>query len=274
MLPFDLPFDSAPFNISGSLILIAGLALLRWAAMRLLKRKVASGTLEYRRWARSVKNIFLTLLVLGLCLIWAPQLRTFALSITAIAVAIVVATKELILCFSGSFMRATSRVFTVGDWISVGEIYGEVTDHNIFSTVLHEMDECSHPTGREIVFPNSLLLTTPVRNQSLLKSHTGHTFDVTVEPTPSWSNASEWIGETVARHFGPYREAAQREKARISRRAGIGLGEQLDQIDFSTSEIGKYRVTITLFCPVAAKNALQSAITLDILARSAPARAA
>lgn len=266
MLPFDLPFDSLPRNITGSLVLIIALAILRYASMRLLKKTITAPSLQYRRWARSIKNTSWTLLIIGLCLIWAPQLRTFALSVTAIAVAIVVATKELILCFSGSFMRASSRAFTVGDWIQLGDIHGEVTDHNIFSSTLQELDSHSAHTGREIIFPNSLLLTTPVRNLSLLKSHTSHTFSVTVDPSPVWPEAHTWAKAIVQRHFEPYRELAEREKGRVSRRAGVSLGDDLEEIRFSTSDIGRYRVTISLFCPVSATDELQSGITLDILA--------
>jgi small-conductance mechanosensitive channel len=67
------------------------------------------------------------LLLLGLVLIWAPQLWTFALSLAAVAVEIVVATKEMILCISGSLMRASPRAFSVGDWIEVADVRGEVT---------------------------------------------------------------------------------------------------------------------------------------------------
>lgn len=262
----DLPFDSLPRNISGSLTLIIGLGVFYYTAMRLLKRKIGGNGLQYRRWARSIKNTFWTLLLIGLCLIWAPQLRTFALSVTAIAVAIVVATKELILCFSGSFMRASSRAFTVGDWIEVGAIYGEVTDHNIFSTTLQELDAHSGHTGREIIFPNSLLLATPVRNRSLLKNHVMHEFAITVDAHPAWADAAEWLPPIIASHFAPYADVARHEKGRVSRRAGVSLGDELTGLRFSTSDIGKYRATISLFCPLPVTDALQSAITLDVLA--------
>lgn len=261
----DFPLDTLPRNITGSLVLVIGLGVLRYAAMRLLKKKLARPALEYRRWARSIKNSFWTLLVIGLCLIWAPQLRTFALSVTAIAVAIVVATKELILCFSGSFMRASSRAFTVGDWIEVGDIRGEVTDHNIFCTTLQELDTHAGHTGQEIIFPNSLLLTTPVRNRSLLKNHAVHEFSITVDTHPAWSSADVWLAQIVDEEFTTFHEAAQREKGRVARRAGVDLGDALTGVRFSTSDIGKYRATISLFCPVDAIDQLQSTITLRVL---------
>lgn len=52
----------------------------------------------------------LFLFPIGLVLILAPKLRTFALSLGAVAV--VVATQELILCVSGLLLRASVRLST------------------------------------------------------------------------------------------------------------------------------------------------------------------
>ncbi len=79
-----------------------------------------------------------TLLILFI--LWQSEISEFALSVTAIAVAIVVASKEIILCFTGSIQRASSRSFRVGDWIEVGKLCGEVIEHNMMATVIQEID--------------------------------------------------------------------------------------------------------------------------------------
>ncbi len=67
-------------------------------------------------------------------LFWNTEINEFALSLTAIAVAVVVASKEIILCFTGSIQRASSRSFRIGDWIEVGNTRGEVIEHNLMAT--------------------------------------------------------------------------------------------------------------------------------------------
>jgi small-conductance mechanosensitive channel len=99
---------------------------------------------DQRRLLVSSRNVFLFLLLVGLALIWAPQLRTLALSLTAVAVAIVVATKELILCLSGAVLRATARAFDVGDWIEVEDKISIVERVGLRSSSFRDVDGILH----------------------------------------------------------------------------------------------------------------------------------
>ncbi len=257
---------SLPFSdLGGTVIFILILSVARYLALRLVRSKAEDQPQLQRRWMRTVRNTYWLLLIIGMSLLWAPQLRTFALSVTAIAVAIVIATKELILCFSGSFMRASSRAFNLGDWIEVGGIAGEVTDHNIFSTTLHELDAHGRLTGQEIIFPNSLLLTTPVRNHSLTRAYIMHSFSVVTEPQPHWLSVQPRVQEIVARHFEPLREAAERERARLVRRTGLMLDPELVKVRYATTDTGNYITRVKLFCPAREAGRLESAITFDLL---------
>jgi small-conductance mechanosensitive channel len=133
----QLPIDPSllpQFDLLASFLLL----LLLWIGRKLVVRSIRArqevAPHNQRRLLASSRNVFLLLLLVGLIFIWAPRLRTFALSLTAVAVAIVVATKELILCLSGAVLRATTRAFAVGDWIEIGETRGEVTDHTRLAT--------------------------------------------------------------------------------------------------------------------------------------------
>lgn len=69
---------------------------------------------KQRSWMSRTKNGTFTITLLVLFVLWQSEISEFALSVTAIAVAIVVASKEIILCFTGSIQRASSRSFRVG----------------------------------------------------------------------------------------------------------------------------------------------------------------
>jgi small-conductance mechanosensitive channel len=257
-------------DIVASAALLCLLVVIRLVATRMLRSKTEASPHIQRRWAATIRNILFFLGLIGLVLIWAPQLRTFALSLTAVAVALVVATKELILCFSGSFLRASTRPFAIGDRIEIGTIRGEVVDHNIFVTALHEFDGTAQSfqfTGRTVVVPNSILLNTPVRNFSLLREFTYHSFSLTLEPTANVFEHQDMIEATVERHYAPHRERAAQVNAAIERRSSVDLKDALVSVRFGTTDVGKYRVTITLFCPSSAAETLERQITCDLMTR-------
>ena len=166
-------------------------------------------------------------------MIWAPQLRTFALSLTAVAIAIVVATKELILCLSGAALRTITRAFSVGDIVEIGSSKGEVLDLNLLAARLNEFEEHDGsivPTGRTIIIPYSLLFSSPAKVLPHTNGQAPHSFDLTFEPDvdifalqekSSWSLQGRW--------------AQRQSKLRKARTCADSRGVQ---IQFRTSEIG------------------------------------
>ena len=71
-----------------------------------------------------LKTGLLLLLLFGAIAIWAQELRTLALSFVAIAAAIVVATKELLMCLSGTLLRSSSRNVSLGDRVEIAGVRG------------------------------------------------------------------------------------------------------------------------------------------------------
>ncbi len=260
-------------DLFASLLLLLVLWIIRKIAVGVICARTELPPHDQRRLLASSRNVFLFLVLVGLVLIWAPQLRTFALSLTAVAVAIVVATKELILCLSGSVLRATSRAFSVGDWIEIGDIRGEVIDLTLLATTVQEFGSGSHaymPVGRVVVFPNSMLLTTPLRNHTALREHTYHSFAVTLEPSPEVVHAQKKALEIVHSRFAPFREKALQANTAVERRTRTDLPDPEPLVRLRTSDLGKLRLEVTLFCPSQAADQLESGITCDILAAFQP----
>ena len=115
-----------------------------------------------RRWSVTIRNTLILVSIIGLAIIWAPQLQNFAVSLIAIAVALVLATKELLDCLTGSLLRTASKAYAVGDRIEINGTRGNVVDHNFLTTTLLEIGpgQTSHQyTGRAIVIPNNQLLS-------------------------------------------------------------------------------------------------------------------
>jgi small-conductance mechanosensitive channel len=253
-------------DIAASVMLVFLLLLVRLAAGLAIRRRTDAAAHLQRRWRANLRNLLLLLGLIGLVLIWAPQLRTFALSLTAVAVAIVLATKELILCFSGSFMRASSSSFVIGDWIEVAGTRGEVVDHNLFVTVVHEFQPGTfNYSGRKAVLPNSLFLGQPMRNDSLMREYTYHGFALTVDqPVDVFAHRAA-IEAIVARHHAPLQAEAAQASERIERRFHVDLADTQVRVEFRTTELGKSRIGVTLLCPTGLAQSLENDITCELM---------
>lgn len=245
-----------------------------WILRRLLIRYIWRDTevlaKEQLNWIIRIKNICAFILVLGLVLIWAPHLHTFALSIAAFAAAVVIATKEMILCLTGAIMRVTSQPFKATDWVGIDGTVGEVVDIDAFSFKLQEVDIKNRSynfTGRTITVPNSKVFSTNVENFNFLKSYVFEDIKITV-PAPHLDPeaASLKLREVTERHFFAHRDAAQAFSRKIRRRTGVGIGAADPAHDLSTTDAGHYVFAVRLFVPTPLAARIRADITREFIA--------
>ena len=253
-------------DLAASAALVLLLLLIRVVAGHAIRRRTDAAPHLQRRWTANLRNLLLVLALIGLVLIWAPQLRTLALSLTAVAVAVVIATKELILCFSGAVMRTSTRSFAVGDWIEIAGTRGEVVDHNLFVTTIHEFEPGSFAyNGRTAVLPNSIFLNQPMRNDSLMRDHGFRSFALTLDPVFDVCAERAAIEAIVRRHHAPLAEEAAKASAAIQRRFLLDLMDVQVRVTLSTTELAKIRIGVTLFCPTRRADALENDITCELM---------
>ncbi|QNE05967.1 mechanosensitive ion channel family protein [Croceicoccus marinus] len=256
-MQFQLPPGFYTSDTIASLALILTLMAVRVIAGRALRRRDNLTETVARRWSANVRNVLVLVAVIGLIMIWAPQLRTFALSLTAVAVAIVVATKELILCFSGAAFRTFTRAFSVGDIVEIGSSKGEVVDLNLLALRLREFDERDGsiaPTGRTLILPYSLLFSSPARVLPHAATGLTHSFTMTFDPDVDIFALRHELEDVAARALDGAGELAG---------PGIGSSPPQSRLRFRTSDIGKYRVEVSIAgCtqPRQAENAVACAI--------------
>ncbi|MBX3639737.1 MAG: mechanosensitive ion channel family protein [Nitrosomonas sp.] len=253
-----------------SCVLIAAMLSLRFVLVYLIKRNRAILTEGRRHWITSVKNFSWLIMIFGLLFIWWPELKNFAFSIAAVTVALVIATKELILCFSGAMLRAGTGAFTIGDWIEVGANRGEVIDFNLFSTTLQELDRSPNDysfTGKTIAIPNSLFLSEPIKNLNFSKRYTFHRFSIAIDAHFNIADIRQWIVTEIDQCSADFIEIARRYNAFIEKRTGIDIPGPEPRIMISTSELAKCIITIVIFCPTEKAGELERHITQGLLER-------
>lgn len=240
--------DSLIGLVISSSILIAGVLLLRALTARFIKQKVASYELR-RRWLVQTRNGLLLLMALGLIFIWGQELRTLALSVVAIAVAFVVATKELIMCVMGSILKTGAGSFTVGDRIQVKDFRGDVIDQNLLATTILEVGpgKLTHQrTGRLIVLPNAMFVAEPVINESYTNDYILHVFIVPFKREDDWQSAQKAFLQAANRHCLPYMNEVRNYMKQISLHRGVEVPSVEPRVTLQVPEADEIHLVIRI----------------------------
>ena len=182
-----------------SVLMVVALLVFRGILLNLYLRRHPHYSIEEKR--RSLvlsRNLTLILTIFGLAVIWATQIQTLALSMFAVAAAIVVATKELIMCLSGSILRSVTKQYSVGDYIEVNGLRGRVVDINLLNTLMMQIGPnplVGQLSGKTLSFPNSLLLNHSVRRDNILGDYVIHTVEI---PVPIHLDSDVIVGRLKA----------------------------------------------------------------------------
>jgi small-conductance mechanosensitive channel len=270
MIPqsFDLAATETMLELlisTGILMII--LIVLRAITSRYIRRNVVSTELR-RRWLVQSRNAMILILLLGLVLIWADELRTLALSIVAIAVAFVVATKELILCLTGSILKTGSRSFNIGDRIQVKEFRGDVIDQNLLATTILEVGpgKITHQrTGRMATIPNALFLSEPVINESFTHDYVLHVFTVPFKMQDDWKSAQKLFLESANMQCKPYIDEVRKYMQDVSEERGLEVPSVDPRVTIQVPAAGEVHLIIRIPTRSGQRSYIEQAILADVL---------
>tara|TARA_R100001143_G_scaffold63387_1_gene70088 strand:- start:25398 stop:26285 length:888 start_codon:yes stop_codon:yes gene_type:complete len=206
-------------------VLVAIVWILRFVLYRFVSRSVASIDLR-RRWFVQIRNGLILMFILGIILIWGQELRTLAFSVVAIAVAFVVATKELILCVTGSIIKTGAGSFKIGDRIQVKDFRGDVIDQNLLATTILEVGpgKLTHQrTGRMSVIPNTIFVTEPVINENYTHDYVLHVFSVPFKREDNWQSAQKELMKSANKHCKPFLNEVRNHMEQLSKSRGLDI---------------------------------------------------
>jgi len=250
-----------------SVILVVGVIIGRWLVARAIRRQTMSAELR-RRWLVHARNAALVTIGVGLIIIWGTELRALAAYLVAIAVAIVIATKELIMCVTGSLLKAGARSFSVGDRIQVKETRGDVIDQTLLSTTIMEVGpgKLTHQrTGRVVVLPNSLFVAEPVTNESYTDDYVLHVFAVPMKRDEPWREARQALTEAAHRQCAPHLEDARQHMQKISEQQGLDAPSVEPRVTLQYPAAGEVHLIVRVPTPVHKRGYIEQAILNDYL---------
>lgn len=270
-----LPFSNSVIfpDIVKSLILLAMVLIARLVLMRGVTHSASLTVETKRRWILMIRNVMAAVFVIGLAFIWAHELSTFAVSLVAIAVALVLATKELILCLSGTVLRAGSNAFTLGDRIEISGTRGNVIDQNLLATTVLEIGpghSSSQYTGRAVVFPNSLLLGHPLINETYLKEYIVHVMTFPLMMQDDWQVAEKLLLDIALNECMPFMEEARVHMKQLEGKAWLDAPSVEPRISIHLPEPGRIDLLLRIPSPAHRTSRLEQVILRRFLLAFTP----
>lgn len=262
--PDWLPIDSS-VALDGvkSLVLLLFLVVSRALIVRWIANNPTLSMESKRRWVVTTRNSVVFVFLLGLVFIWAHELQTFAVSIVALAAALVVATKELILCWSGAALRVGGKVYTVGDRIQIAGHRGVVLDHDIFATKLLEIGpgQSAHLyTGRITVFPNSLLFTNALIKENPEQEYGLYTLTIPLQHNDDWQKGERALLESAKAECAPFMDEAMRHMKLLEQANLLEAPSPEPRITIQLPESGTVHLVLRFPAPDRGRSRIEQAI--------------
>ena len=246
-----------------SLILLAVVLALRLILVRAVLSRESLSVETRRRWTVNIRNALALVFIIGLIFIWAHQLSTFAVSLVAIAVALVLATKELILCISGTVLRIGVNAYSMGDRISIGGIRGNVVDQSLLATTVLETGPghvSSQYTGRAVVFPNSLLMSSPLINETYMKEYIVHVMTIPLTSNDDWQMAEKVLLEIARTECGPFIAEARLHMKQLEGKNWLDAPSVEPRVSLHVPEPGRLNLLLRIPTPAHRTSRVEQAI--------------
>jgi small-conductance mechanosensitive channel len=246
-----------------SLILLLFLISVRALAVRWIAGNQTLSMESKRRWVVTTRNSVVLAFLIGLVIIWAHELQAFAVSLVALAAAMVLATKELILCWSGAALRMGSKVYAVGDRVQIAGHRGVVLDHDAFATKLLEIGpgQSAHLyTGRVAVFPNSLLFTNALIKENPDQEYGLYTLVVPIKVDDDWQKAERTLVEAAKAECAPFMEEAVRQMKLLEQANLLEAPSPEPRITIQLPESGKLHLVLRFPAPDRGRSRIEQAI--------------
>ncbi len=253
--------------------MLIGMALL---ASHLWARYLSRGAMSAERrrihlvWAR---NIIWFAALMVIVSVWASTIAGFALSVAAVAGAILIVSKELVMCVHGYLYVTVVQPFKIGDVIEFQQLRGRVVDIDMFATTLVALDNAGQRTGKVAGFPNGLLLTHPLVNSTPNGDYALHAIQIPIPERLSHDlDRIEAAAQAAADHAtADWREDAMSHFAKASEENFIALPSGKTKVSWDFSNPEHLVLIIRVGCPVDQRAKVEQAVFRDTWRALSPA---
>ena len=235
-------------EIVNTVILLIGVVLVNFAITAVLRTRARLSRETKLRASVFWRNFLLLVAVVLLIIIWRTEIRTAALSLAALSVALVLAGKELLTSVLGYIHRTTSRSFEFGNIIEINGVKGEVIDQTLLSTTVLEMNDAHLFTGRVTQFPNSFYVAHPLRNHSRLGKYQLGLMVIPLAGTDDIDRERDLLLEAAGEVCSEHIEPAERSLRALEGEQFVVMPSAEPRVNVILKEPGKVELTLRFPC--------------------------
>lgn len=167
-----------------------------------INRQSLSDKKKYNSMMR-LRNTFFIIFLLIELFIWSGEIKTLFFSAAAIMAAMIVTFKEIILCFVGSFLVSSNKLFVLGDYIEYDNIKGKVVDRNFLYTKIL-IGESFH--AKELNVPNAIFINNKVTNISRFGKYQNYEIKIAIDKIYKMKEYEKFFEEILSKIFENVKE--------------------------------------------------------------------
>ncbi|RJG03062.1 mechanosensitive ion channel family protein [Noviherbaspirillum sedimenti] len=214
-----------------------------------------------------LKNLVLLAAVIVVGTIWASKIAGAALSLAAVAGAMLIISKEFLANLLGSAFLTVSRLYRVGDFIELDGISGRVIDTDLLATTLSEAQEGSQVTSRTVTLPHSLLLVKPLRNLTATGAYVVHLLKVVADPAEDLIALEQALLKAAIEVCTPWMAQADAHLQRIESREMVDLPSAEPKVILQLNDVKQATLSLRYTCRPNERVKVEQAILRHYLAQ-------
>lgn len=233
--------------------------LMHWRLLRETKATPPQTGNVRATWVRRKNIVWVTALLLVLAL-WSGQITGFLISLAAIGGALLIVSKEFILCLWGALVISLNKSLRIGSTIEVGQFTGQLVNTGFVTFELAEIGPSKKQTGRLLSLPNSLVFTQAMKNLSVYGSYGIHLIDFNFDKSVKIQTA-ESLALKLANEAGKHWiDEAERHFSAVERDNFVDLPKARPEVFWASVDEKCLRMTLRFACPLNKRGQLEKSI--------------
>lgn len=206
-------FPDMSYQIAATVLVILGLWIIRFIAIRIINSKIDESKLQYK-WR---KNLTYTTGFIGVILIgsiWSEAFKSFSTFLGLVSAGLAIALRDPVTDFAAWIFLLWRKPFDLGDRIQLGDVKGDVIDIRIFKFTVLEIGNWVHAdqsTGRVVHVPNHKVLTDSLANYTSDFEFIWNEIQVLITFESDWKAAKKILQEIADTHLHDFIQDAEEQ---------------------------------------------------------------